>query len=75
MKKEKITELLRLHYPKIIKMGTFLGESSIVFPEFILIEFNNFILHCKRLLIEHYHFDNKHSIGNYEKLTGIQTNK
>lgn len=69
--KDKMPSLFRLYYPKIQQMESSIKEYSFILPENFIEEFDNFITRCTRYLVEHYHFDNEHSINNYERLTNI----
>jgi hypothetical protein len=69
--KEKMPELFRQFYPKIVEFDHLIKEYSIFLPEQFIVEFDNFSLRSKRFLVEHYHFNNEHSINNYDKLTDI----
>lgn len=68
---KKMQEFYILYRPKIVNMEISLRESSILLPENILLDINNFIIRCNRLLIEHYNFDNELSIDNYNKLCDL----
>lgn len=68
---EKMPSLYRLYHPKIEEMDSIIKEYSFIIPEHFIEEFDNFILRCSRFLVEHYHFDNEHSIDNYDRLTDI----
>ncbi|MEZ5084330.1 MAG: hypothetical protein R2750_12930 [Bacteroidales bacterium] len=69
--KEKMPSLYRLHYPKIEQMECTIKEYSFLFPEYFIDEFDNFLFRSARFIVEHYHFNNEHSINNYDKLTEI----
>ncbi len=70
-KKNKMPSLYRLHHPRIEQMESIIKEYSIILPEYFIEEFDNFIFCCTRFLVEHYHFDNEHSINSYDTLTDI----
>lgn len=66
---KKMPELYRQLNPLIEKMDSdFIGQVMFL-PDDFTKKYNEFSFKCQRLLVEHYHFDNKISIETYTTLT------
>lgn len=58
-------------YPLITKNQSLFAEYTIVLPEEFIKKFKEFSFKATRLLVEHYHFDNEHSMNAYDHLQDL----